>query len=429
VLEFDIDMTQFAQIKVVGVGGAGNNAVNRMIASGLKGVEFIAVNTDKQALLLSKANQKIQIGEKITKGLGAGANPEIGQKAAEETREDIAQNLKGADLVFVTAGMGGGTGTGAAPVVASVARDMGILTIGVVTKPFTFEGKPRMNNALNGIRELEGHVDTLVVVPNDRLLSAVAKGTSLIDAFGVVDEVLMQGIQGISDLISMPSLINLDFADVRTTMKDKGIAHMGIGIGQGESRAVDAARAAITSPLLETTIDGARSVLINITGDNTLGLMEIEEAASLVASAVDPDANIIFGAGIDEQLEDQIRITVIATGFENRSATAGSAAAAPVRKVTPVFSGSFTAGNGPALDQRTPRPNPAFDTAQQPIQRSEDTPRTASAHGGYTPQPNYYGGNPAPQQTAPQQPQQPNRGNVNVEEDDLDIPPFLKRRR
>ena len=424
-LEFDIDMTQFAQIKVVGVGGAGNNAVNRMIASGLKGVEFIAVNTDKQALLLSKANQKIQIGEKITKGLGAGANPEIGQKAAEESREDIAQNLKGADLVFVTAGMGGGTGTGAAPVVANVARELGILTIGVVTKPFTFEGKPRMNNAMNGIRELEAHVDTLVVIPNDRLLSAVGKGTSLMDAFCVVDDVLMQGIQGISDLISMPSLINLDFADVRTTMKDKGIAHMGIGVGQGETRAVDAARAAITSPLLETTIDGARSVLINITGDNSLGLMEIEEAASLVASAVDPEANIIFGAGIDDQLEDQVRITVIATGFDNRSAAAG--AATPVRKVTPIFSGSFTAGNGPAGESaQTTRTNTgtasdASPSGQQPVQRNEDTPRTAAATSGYTPRPNYYGGNPAPQQPA--------RGSVNVEEDDLDIPPFLKRRR
>ena len=424
-LDFDIDMTQFAQIKVVGVGGAGNNAVNRMIASGLKGVEFIAVNTDKQALLLSKANQKIQIGEKITKGLGAGANPEIGQKAAEESREDIAQNLKGADLVFVTAGMGGGTGTGAAPVVANVARELGILTIGVVTKPFTFEGKPRMNNAMNGIRELEAHVDTLVVIPNDRLLSAVGKGTSLMDAFCVVDDVLMQGIQGISDLISMPSLINLDFADVRTTMKDKGIAHMGIGVGQGETRAVDAARAAITSPLLETTIDGARSVLINITGDNSLGLMEIEEAASLVASAVDPEANIIFGAGIDDQLEDQVRITVIATGFDNRSAAAG--AATPVRKVTPIFSGSFTAGNGPAGEgAQTGRTgagtaSDAPAAGQQPVQRNEDTPRTAAATSGYTPRPNYYGGNPAPQQPA--------RGSVNVEEDDLDIPPFLKRRR
>ena len=417
-LEFDIDMTQFAQIKVVGVGGAGNNAVNRMIASGLKGVEFIAVNTDKQALLLSKANQKIQVGEKITKGLGAGANPDIGQKAADESREDIAQNLKGADLVFVTAGMGGGTGTGAAPVVASVAREMGILTVGVVTKPFTFEGKPRMNNAINGIRELEAHVDTLVVIPNDRLLSAVGKGTSLMDAFSVADEVLMQGIQGISDLISMPSLINLDFADVRTTMKDKGIAHMGIGIGQGETRAVDAARAAITSPLLETTIDGARSVLINITGDGSLGLLEIEEAASLVASSVDPEANIIFGAGIDDQLEDQVRITVIATGFENRSAVG---AASNVRRVTPIFGGSFTAANGPSMTAA----EPAAETAQQaaqPVQRAQDTPGTAAANNTYAPRNNYYGNNPAAQQPA-------RNTTVSVEDDDLDIPPFLKRRR
>jgi len=423
VLEFDIDMTQFAQIKVVGVGGAGNNAVNRMIASGLKGVEFIAVNTDKQALLLSKANQKIQVGEKITKGLGAGANPDIGQKAAEESREDIAQNLKGADLVFVTAGMGGGTGTGAAPVVASVAREMGILTVGVVTKPFTFEGKPCMNNAINGIRELEAHVDTLVVIPNDRLLSAVGKGTSLMDAFSVADEVLMQGIQGISDLISMPSLINLDFADVRTTMKDKGIAHMGIGIGQGESRATDAARAAITSPLLETTIDGARSVLINITGDATLGLLEIEEAASLVASSVDPEANIIFGAGIDDQLEDQVRITVIATGFENRSAVG---AASNARRVTPLFGGSFTAANGPTVTAAEPAaeaPKTApQQPAQQPVQRVQDTPGTAAANNTYVPRTNYYGNNPAPQQPA-------RNNNVIVEDDDLDIPPFLKRRR
>ncbi len=395
-LEFDVDTTQFASIKVVGVGGAGTNAVNRMVTAGLQGVEFIAVNTDKQALILSKANQKIQIGEKVTKGLGAGANPDIGQKAADESRDDIAANLKGADLVFVTAGMGGGTGTGAAPIVAEVAREMGILTIGVVTKPFTFEGKPRMNNAMNGIRELEAHVDTLVVIPNDRLLSAVGKGTSLMDAFRVADDVLMQGIQGISDLISMPSLINLDFADVRTTMKDKGIAHMGIGVGQGETRAVDAARAAITSPLLETTIDGAHSVLINITGDNSLALSEIEEAASLVASSVDPEANIIFGAGIDESLKDQVRITVIATGFENRSTTQ----AAPVRRVTPVYGGSFVAGNGAQIE---------------PVARTEDTPRTAAAQNAYAPRQNYY--NPPVQPpTAPA-------------EEDLDIPPFLKRRR
>jgi cell division protein FtsZ len=256
-LEFDIDAAQFAQIKVIGGGGAGNNAVNRMIESGLKGVEFIAMNTDKQALLLSKANQKIQIGEKITKGLGAGANPEVGQRSAEESREEISQNLKGADLVFITAGMGGGTGTGAAPIVADVAREMGILTIGVVTKPFAFEGKPRMQNAERGIKDMEPRVDTLVVIPNDRLLGAVGKGTSLLEAFRVADDVLRQGIQGISDLISMPSLINLDFADVRTTMKEKGLAHMGIGRSSGDNRAVEAAKQAISSPLLETTIEGA----------------------------------------------------------------------------------------------------------------------------------------------------------------------------
>jgi cell division protein FtsZ len=316
VLEFDIDAAQFAQIKVIGVGGAGNNAVNRMIDSGLKGVEFIAMNTDKQALLLSKANQKIQIGEKITKGLGAGSNPDIGQRAAEESREEIAQNLKGADLVFITAGMGGGTGTGAAPVVADIARELGVLTIGVVTKPFSFEGRPRMQNAERGIKELEPRVDTLVVIPNDRLLGAVGKGTSLIEAFRVADDVLRQGIQGISDLISMPSLINLDFADVRTTMKEKGLAHMGIGRASGDNRALEAAKQAISSPLLETTIDGARAVLINITGDATLGLMEIEEAATMIAKAVDPSANIIFGAGIDDTLKDDVRITVIATDFE-----------------------------------------------------------------------------------------------------------------
>jgi len=401
VLEFDIDMTQFAQIKVVGVGGAGNNAVNRMISTGLKGVEFISVNTDKQALLLSKANQKIQIGEKITKGLGAGANPEVGLKSAEESREDIAQHLKGSDLVFVTAGMGGGTGTGAAPVVASVAREMGILTIGVVTKPFSFEGKPRMNNAMNGIRELEAQVDTLVVIPNDRLLSAVAKGTSLMDAFSVVDDVLMQGIQGISDLIAMPSLINLDFADVRTTMKDKGIAHMGIGLGSGENRAVDAARAAITSPLLETTIDGAKSVLINVTGDNTLGLSEIEEAASLVASSVDPEANIIFGAGIDENLKDQVRITVIATGFDNRSATAPQPSAT-------------RAASRPVSFEAAPVSEPTIQ--QRPVQRVKDTPGTAASNGTY--RPTYY--------TNPNTTEMPA---ASAGDDDLDIPPFLRKKK
>lgn len=315
-LEFDIDMDQFAQIKVIGVGGGGNNAVNRMIKFGLKGVDFISINTDKQALLLSQANHKIQIGEKITKGLGAGANPEIGQKAAEESREEIEQSLKGSDMVFITAGMGGGTGTGAAPVVAEVAKNMGILTVGVVTKPFLFEGRQRMLNAEKGIQELKERVDTLVTIPNDRLLQVIEKRTSMLEAFKIADDVLRQGVQGISDLIAVPGLVNLDFADVRTIMKEKGLAHMGIGRGSGDNRATEAAKQAIHSPLLETSIEGAKGVLLNITGGSDLGLFEVNEAAELVAQAADPDANIIFGAVIDDNLDDEIRITVIATGFE-----------------------------------------------------------------------------------------------------------------
>lgn len=315
-LEFDIDMDQFAQIKVIGVGGGGNNAVNRMIKFGLKGVDFISINTDKQALLLSQANHKIQIGEKITKGLGAGANPEIGQKAAEESREEIEQSLKGSDMVFITAGMGGGTGTGAAPVVAEVAKNMGILTVGVVTKPFLFEGRQRMLNAEKGIHELKERVDTLVTIPNDRLLQVIEKRTSMLEAFKIADDVLRQGVQGISDLIAVPGLVNLDFADVRTIMKEKGLAHMGIGRGSGDNRATEAAKQAIHSPLLETSIEGAKGVLLNITGGSDLGLFEVNEAAELVAQAADPDANIIFGAVIDDNLDDEIRITVIATGFE-----------------------------------------------------------------------------------------------------------------
>ena len=318
-LEFDIDMDQFAQIKVIGVGGAGNNAVNRMIQHGLKGVDFISVNTDKQALYLSQATQKIQIGEKITKGLGAGANPDIGQKAAEESRDEILQTIKGADMVFITAGMGGGTGTGAAPVVAEIAKDQGILTVGVVTKPFLFEGRQRARNAENGIAQLKDKVDTLVTIPNDRLLQVVEKRTSMLDAFKVADDVLRQGVQGISDLIAVPGLVNLDFADVRTIMKEKGLAHMGIGKGNGDNRATDAAKQAIQSPLLETTIEGAKGVLLNITGGPNLGLFEVNEAAELVAQAADPEANIIFGAVIDENLEDEIQLIVIATGFEKQT--------------------------------------------------------------------------------------------------------------
>lgn len=311
-----MNMEPFANIKVIGVGGGGNNAVNRMIESGLKGVEFISVNTDKQALFTSKAEHKLQIGEKLTRGLGAGANPEVGKKAAEESREDIAQLLEGADMVFITSGMGGGTGTGAAPVVAEIAKELGILTVGVVTKPFTFEGRRRMLHAEQGIQELKGRVDTLVTIPNDRLLHVIEKKTTMLEAFKIADDVLMQGVQGISDLIAVPGLVNLDFADVKTIMLEQGLAHMGIGKASGENRAAEAAKQAIQSPLLETSIAGAKGVLLNITGGSNLGLFEVNEAAELVAQAADQDANIIFGAVINEDLKDEIRITVIATGFE-----------------------------------------------------------------------------------------------------------------
>jgi cell division protein FtsZ len=320
VLDFDVDVQQFANIKVIGCGGGGNNAVNRMIREGLKNVEFISVNTDKQALMLSQASQKIQIGDKLTKGLGAGANPEIGNKAAEESKEEISQAIKGADMVFITAGMGGGTGTGAAPVIAEIAKSMGILTVGVVTKPFPFEGRKRMLHAEMGIKNLKERVDTLVTIPNERLLSIVDKKTTLMESFKYADDVLRQGVQGISDLITIPGLVNLDFADVRTIMIDKGLAHMGVGRGTGDNRAQEAAKQAISSPLLETSIVGATGVLLNITGGPDLGLLEINEAAEIVQDAADPDANIIFGAVIDENIKDELRITVIATGFESEKA-------------------------------------------------------------------------------------------------------------
>ena len=314
-LELDMERCNLAQLKVVGVGGAGNNAVNRMIQYGIRGVEFISVNTDKQALYLSHANQKIQIGEKVTKGLGAGADPEVGRKAAEESKEAISEALKGADLVFITAGMGGGTGTGAAPVVAECAKELGILTVGVVTKPFSFEGRVRMNNAVNGITNLKANVDTLISIPNDRLLDSVGK-VSLTEAFRIADDVLRQGVQGISDLIAVPAMVNLDFADVRTIMRERGMAHMGIGMATGDKRAAEAARQAVVSPLLETTINGAKGVLLNITGGADLGIQELSEAASIIQEYADPEANIIMGAGIDEDMGDGVRITVIATGFD-----------------------------------------------------------------------------------------------------------------
>ncbi len=317
--DFDVDVEQFAKIKVIGVGGGGNNAVNRMIDHGVRGVDFIALNTDRQSLQASRAEFKLQLGEKITKGLGAGANPDIGAKAAEENRNEIAEAIKGSDMIFITAGMGGGTGTGAAPVVAEIAKEMGILTVGVVTKPFTFEGRKRLLQAESGIENLKTKVDTLVTIPNDRLLQIADKKTTMADAFVMADEILKQGIQGISDLISVPNLINLDFADVQTIMFDKGIAHMGIGQAGGDNRATEAAKQAIRSPLLETSIEGgAKSVLLNITGGSDLGIFEVNEAADLIRQSVDQDANIIFGAGIDDDLSDEIKITVIATGFDDK---------------------------------------------------------------------------------------------------------------
>lgn len=306
-----------AQIKVIGVGGGGNNAVDRMIDDGLDGVEFISVNTDGQALAKAKSATKIQIGEKLTKGLGAGGNPEIGEKSVDETQDEIAQALRGSDMVFITAGMGGGTGTGAAPRIAAISKELGILTVGVVTKPFNFEGKKRMSNAEKGIVELKKNVDTLVIIPNQRLLSIIDKKTTLTEAFKKADEILRQGVQGIADLISKPGVINLDFADVRTIMADKGVAHMGIGRATGENKAEVAAKAAIQSPLLETTIEGAKSVLINFSGDMNLGLLETEEAADLIRESIDPEAEIIFGTTINEELQDEVVVTVIATGLDD----------------------------------------------------------------------------------------------------------------
>ena len=314
-LEFDTNLDSLATIKVIGVGGGGNNAVNRMIEHGVQGVEFIAVNTDAQALNLSKAEVKMQIGAKLTRGLGAGANPEVGKKAAEESKEQIEAALSGADMVFVTAGMGGGTGTGAAPVIAQIARDLGALTVGVVTRPFTFEGKKRSNQASGGIGSMKEAVDTLIVIPNDRLLEIVDKSTPMLVAFREADNVLRQGVQGISDLIATPGLINLDFADVKTIMSNKGSALMGIGVAAGENRATEAAKKAINSPLLETSIDGAQGVLMNITGGSNLSLYEVQEAADIVATATDQEVNMIFGSVINDSLKDEIIVTVIATGF------------------------------------------------------------------------------------------------------------------
>src|SRR4051794_37156355 len=321
-----------AVIKVAGVGGGGTNAVNRMVEAGLAGVEFIGVNTDAQALLMLDADLKVQIGSGSTRGLGAGADPAVGRDAAQESRDELKDALKGADMVFVTAGEGGGTGTGGAPVVAEIARELGALTVGVVTRPFSFEGKRRADQAEGGIQELAERVDTLIVIENDRLLQVVEKQTSILDAFRIADDILRQGVQGITDLITVPGLVNLDFADVRTIMRDAGSALMGIGIASGENRAGEAARAAVSSPLLEASIEGATGILLNITGPADLGLFEVNEAAEVVTSAADQNANVIFGAVIDDSQADQVRVTVIATGFgaQRRRRARASLETAPV---------------------------------------------------------------------------------------------------
>ncbi|MBM7578416.1 cell division protein FtsZ [Jeotgalibacillus terrae] len=384
-LDFDTNVDSLATIKVIGVGGGGNNAVNRMIEHGVQGVEFIAVNTDAQALNLSKAEIKMQIGGKLTRGLGAGANPEVGKKAAEESREQIEEAIKGADMVFVTAGMGGGTGTGAAPVIAQIARELGSLTVGVVTRPFTFEGRKRATQAAGGISSMKEAVDTLIVIPNDRLLEIVDKSTPMLEAFREADNVLRQGVQGISDLIAVPGLINLDFADVKTIMSNKGSALMGIGIASGENRASEAAKKAISSPLLETAIDGAQGVLMNITGGTNLSLYEVQEAADIVASASDQEVNMIFGSVIDEDLKDEILVTVIATGFSETHNQA--------KPARPQMGGQVRQQPQPPKREREP-----VRDREQHHQREE----------------------------APQAEQQPR--NQQPVEDTLDIPTFLRNR-
>ncbi|MGX2959171.1 cell division protein FtsZ [Peribacillus sp. JNUCC 23] len=382
-LEFDSNLETLATIKVIGVGGGGNNAVNRMIEHGVQGVEFISVNTDAQALNLSKAEIKMQIGGKLTRGLGAGANPEVGKKAAEESKEQIEEALKGADMVFVTAGMGGGTGTGAAPVIAQIAKDLGALTVGVVTRPFTFEGRKRSTQAQGGIGAMKESVDTLIVIPNDRLLEIVDKSTPMLEAFREADNVLRQGVQGISDLIAVPGLINLDFADVKTIMSNKGSALMGIGISSGENRATEAAKKAISSPLLETSIDGAQGVLMNITGGTNLSLFEVQEAADIVASASDQEVNMIFGSVINENFKDEIVVTVIATGFND------------AEEIKPVSS-------RPSFGQVRPSSPTSTTGVKREVKREEHVEQQ-------------------------QQQQQPVR-NSNQAEEALDIPTFLRNR-
>lgn len=398
-----------AVIKVVGIGGGGVNAINRMIEVGLKGVEFIAINTDAQALLMSDADVKLDVGRELTRGLGAGANPDVGRKAAEDHREEIEEVLKGADMVFVTAGEGGGTGTGGAPVVANIARSLGALTIGVVTRPFTFEGRRRANQAEDGIAALRDEVDTLIVIPNDRLLSISDRQVSVLDAFRSADQVLLSGVQGITDLITTPGLINLDFADVKSVMSEAGSALMGIGSARGDDRAVAAAEMAISSPLLEASIDGARGVLLSISGGSDLGLFEINEAAQLVSEAAHPEANIIFGAVIDDALGDEVRVTVIAAGFDG-----GQLPSKNRDKVLGSYSGRDETPAESAADTGAPAPRPA-----EPERPAFSGLGSLSGDGTEDPAPA-----PPPPAATPQVPAA--RPYQDSEAEELDVPDFLK---
>lgn len=405
-----------AKIIVVGVGGAGNNAVNRMVTDGIVGVEFIGINTDKQALQYSQAPTTMQIGEKLTKGLGCGGRPEVGAKAAEESSEDITAALQGADMVFVTCGMGGGTGTGAAPVIAKIAKDMGILTVGVVTKPFRFEARQRMTNAIDGIKKLKESVDTLIVIPNDRLLEIVDRRTTMPDALKKADEVLQQAVQGITDLINVPGLINLDFADVSSVMKDKGVAHVGIGAAKGDEKATEAVKMAISSPLLETTIEGATDVIINISGD--ISLVEANEAASYVEELAGDNANIIFGAMYDENAQDECKITVIATGIEDSAAT--SSAFDMLKKPAQPKAAAGAAAQTPAAEPTVRPTMPSFlngNTSFQP-QLRPTTPVTAAPQE-----------QTLTQSAAPAQPQQPTFRPQQNKEMSINIPDFLRNRK
>ncbi|WP_076258849.1 cell division protein FtsZ [Intrasporangium flavum] len=433
-----------AVIKVVGIGGGGVNAINRMIEVGLKGVEFIAINTDAQALLMSDADVKLDVGRELTRGLGAGADPEVGKKAAEDHAEEIEEVLKGADMVFVTAGEGGGTGTGGAPVVARIARGLGALTIGVVTRPFTFEGRRRANQAESGIGSLREEVDTLIVIPNDRLLSISDRNVSMMDAFRSADQVLLSGVQGITDLITTPGLINLDFADVKSVMQGAGSALMGIGSARGEDRAVQAAELAISSPLLEASIDGAHGVLLSIQGGSDLGLFEINEAARLVQEAAHPEANIIFGAVIDDALGDEVRVTVIAAGFDGGGPTRrdddralgqvmgrSTSAAAPA----PSHQANHQAQQRPAQHSNgVPAAQPAAQPVQQqpvhqqPVQQPVHQQQPAAPQQLPTQQPAPQHQAPPAQQSpvAPRPAQQPPRQVTFEDSDELDVPDFLK---